>query len=93
LEIISQSGIFVAAAGNDVSIMMNILNILQAMSLIISFQLQRQIITTIWHTFPCYGKRSVDIGAPGVDIMSTVPGNSYESYSVHPCQLHMSQVQ
>ncbi len=31
--------------------------------------------------FSCYGATSVDIGAPGVSIYSTVPGNSYSSFS------------
>jgi len=33
---------------------------------------------TSWTT---YGRSSVDIAAPGEDILSTVPGNSYESWS------------
>jgi len=32
-------------------------------------------------SFSHYGKQSVDIGAPGVDILSTVVNNGYESYS------------
>ncbi|MFC2140576.1 S8 family serine peptidase, partial [Candidatus Auribacterota bacterium] len=32
-------------------------------------------------SFSCYGATSVDIGAPGVSIYSTVPGNSYASYN------------
>lgn len=31
--------------------------------------------------FSCYGKESVDLAAPGVDIMSSVPGQEYKSYS------------
>ncbi|MCX6356519.1 MAG: S8 family serine peptidase [Candidatus Aureabacteria bacterium] len=31
--------------------------------------------------FSCYGAVSVDIGAPGVGILSTVPGGGYASYS------------
>jgi subtilisin family serine protease len=31
--------------------------------------------------FSCYGATSVDIGAPGVNIMSTVNGGGYKSYS------------
>ena len=31
--------------------------------------------------FSCYGLNSVDIAAPGVGILSTVPGNGYSSYS------------
>ena len=31
--------------------------------------------------FSCYGKTSVDLFAPGVNILSTIPGNSYASYS------------
>ncbi len=31
--------------------------------------------------FSCYGRRSVDVGAPGVDILSSIPGNGYASYS------------
>lgn len=31
--------------------------------------------------FSCYGTTSVDIGAPGVDIYSTIPGSSYDTYS------------
>jgi len=31
--------------------------------------------------FSCYGKNSVDLFAPGVNILSTTPGNSYASYS------------
>ena len=31
--------------------------------------------------FSCYGAASVDIGAPGVDIYSTIPGSSYDTYS------------
>jgi len=32
-------------------------------------------------TFSNYGKKSVDIFAPGVDILSTVPDNKYDTYS------------
>jgi subtilisin family serine protease len=32
-------------------------------------------------SFSCYGKKSVDIFAPGVNTYSTVPGNRYASYS------------
>jgi hypothetical protein len=32
-------------------------------------------------SFSCYGLASVDIGAPGVAIQSTVPGGDYASYS------------
>jgi subtilisin family serine protease len=31
--------------------------------------------------FSNYGKKSVDLFAPGVNIVSTVPGNKYDSYS------------
>jgi subtilisin family serine protease len=31
--------------------------------------------------FSQYGRRNVDLGAPGVDILSTVPGGNYASYS------------
>lgn len=31
--------------------------------------------------FSQYGKRNVDLGAPGVDILSSVPGGGYETYS------------
>jgi subtilisin family serine protease len=31
--------------------------------------------------FSCYGLQSVDVGAPGVSILSTVPGGSYANYS------------
>lgn len=31
--------------------------------------------------FSQWGKKNVDLGAPGVDILSTVPGNKYDSYS------------
>jgi hypothetical protein len=31
--------------------------------------------------FSCYGPQSVDLGAPGQDILSTTPGNSYSIYS------------
>ena len=31
--------------------------------------------------FSCYGKTSVDLFAPGVKILSTIPGNGYASYS------------
>ena len=31
--------------------------------------------------FSQYGKRNVDLGAPGVDILSTVPGGKYDTYS------------
>ena len=31
--------------------------------------------------FSNYGTSTVDIGAPGVDILSSVPGNGYDSYS------------
>lgn len=30
-------------------------------------------------SFSCYGKTSVDLGAPGVSILSTMPGNKYDS--------------
>lgn len=32
-------------------------------------------------SFSNWGPTTVDLGAPGVDIVSTVPGNSYEAYS------------
>ena len=32
-------------------------------------------------SFSHYGKQSVDIGAPGVDILSTVRNNKYDTYS------------
>jgi len=32
-------------------------------------------------SFSCYGKNNVDIGAPGKDILSTVPGGGYAVYS------------
>lgn len=32
-------------------------------------------------SFSCYGKKSVDLFAPGVNTYSTVPGNKYASYS------------
>lgn len=32
-------------------------------------------------SFSQYGKRTVDLGAPGVDILSTVPGGKYDVYS------------
>jgi subtilisin family serine protease len=32
-------------------------------------------------TFSNYGKKSVDFFAPGVDILSTVPDNKYDTYS------------
>ena len=32
-------------------------------------------------SFSCYGPTSVDLGAPGVSILSTVPNGSYASYS------------
>lgn len=32
-------------------------------------------------SFSQYGKRNVDLGAPGVDIYSTVPGGKYDTYS------------
>ncbi len=31
--------------------------------------------------FSQWGKKNVDLGAPGVDILSTVPGNKYDTYS------------
>lgn len=31
--------------------------------------------------FSCYGQKSVDLAAPGVSILSTIPGNRYNSYS------------
>lgn len=31
--------------------------------------------------FSQYGKRNVDLGAPGVDVLSTVPGGKYATYS------------
>jgi len=31
--------------------------------------------------FSQFGKRTVDLGAPGVDILSTVPGGKYDVYS------------
>lgn len=32
-------------------------------------------------SFSCFGKQSVDIGAPGVNIISTISGNNYASFS------------
>ncbi len=31
--------------------------------------------------FSCYGLNSVDVAAPGVNILSTIPGGGYDSYS------------
>lgn len=31
-------------------------------------------------SFSCYGLTTVDLGAPGVDILSSVPGNGYEKF-------------
>ncbi len=31
--------------------------------------------------FSCFGLNSVDLGAPGVDIVSSIPGNKYDKYS------------
>jgi cell wall-associated protease len=36
---------------------------------------------TLPATFSNYGKRSVDFFAPGVDILSTTPNNTYDTYS------------
>jgi hypothetical protein len=32
-------------------------------------------------SFSCYGKTSVDLGAPGVSILSTIPENKYDSFN------------
>ena len=32
-------------------------------------------------SFSCYGRTTVDLGAPGSNIYSTVPGNKYDSFS------------
>lgn len=32
-------------------------------------------------SFSCFGAESVDIGAPGVDILSSIPGSQYKKYS------------
>ena len=32
-------------------------------------------------SFSCYGRTTVDLGAPGSNIYSTTPGNNYESFS------------
>lgn len=32
-------------------------------------------------SFTCYGKKSVHVAAPGVNILSTTPGNTYKSFS------------
>lgn len=80
-EIIAQSGIFVAAAGNDYSD--TDINPHYPSS----YELDNIIsVAATDHfdnkaSFSNYGKETVDLAAPGVDILSTIPNNQYEFYS------------
>lgn len=80
-EVIAQSGIFVAAAGNDYSD--TDINPHYPSS----YELDNIIsVAATDHfdnkaEFSNYGKESVDLAAPGVDILSTTPNNQYEFYS------------
>jgi subtilisin family serine protease len=80
-EVIAQSGIFVAAAGNDYS------DIDIYPHYPSSYELDNIIsVAATDHfdnkaEFSNYGKESVDLAAPGVDILSTTPNNQYEFYS------------
>ena len=72
---------FVVAAGNEYS------NLDQGSQYPASYQLENMLVVTAHGQqgylapFANYGKRSVDLSAPGVEIFSTVPGNNYESMS------------
>ena len=51
------------------------------MNLKISFQSEPMIIRANMAWFSQWGNTSVDLFAPGVNILSTVPGNAYSSYN------------
>lgn len=80
-EVIAQSGIFVTAAGNDYS------NTDTYPFYPACYELDNIIsVAATDHfdnkaEFSNYGKESVDLAAPGVDILSTTPNNQYEFYS------------
>lgn len=80
-EVIAQSGIFVAAAGNGYS------NIDINPYYPACFELDNIIsVAATDHfdnkaEFSNFGKQSVDLAAPGVDILSTTPNSQYEFYS------------
>jgi subtilisin family serine protease len=81
-EAIASSGLFIAAAGNDYLSDNDIYPSYPA-----SYTLDNVIaVAATDHNddlayFSNYGLNSVDLGAPGQEIMSTVPNNGYELYS------------
>lgn len=80
-EAIASSGIFVAAAGNNGT------DNDQYPEYPGSYTLDNIIsVAATDHNdslanFSCYGRYSVDLSAPGVDILSSLPGNNYEAWS------------
>ncbi|HEX2955370.1 MAG TPA: S8 family serine peptidase, partial [Chitinispirillaceae bacterium] len=80
-EAIASSGIFVAAAGNNGS------DNDEWPEYPASYTLDNIIsVAATDHNdslayFSCYGQNSVDLSAPGVDILSTLPNNNYEAWS------------
>jgi subtilisin family serine protease len=80
-EAIASSGIFVAAAGNNGSDndMMPEYPGSYSLDNIISVAATDNNDSIAY--FSCYGRNSVDLAAPGVDILSSLPGNKYEAWS------------
>jgi subtilisin family serine protease len=80
-EAIASSGIFVAAAGNNGT------DNDQYPEYPGSYTLDNIIsVAATDHNdslayFSCYGRNSVDLSAPGVDILSSLPGNNYDAWS------------
>jgi hypothetical protein len=80
-DVIEQSGLFIAAAGNESS------DIDQWESYPVGYDLDNIIsVAATDHNdaladFSNWGSTSVDLGAPGVDILSTMPDNMHESHS------------
>ncbi|MCX7727747.1 MAG: S8 family serine peptidase, partial [Chitinispirillaceae bacterium] len=80
-EVIAQSGLFVAAAGNS-GINADVYPMYPA-----AYDLDNIIsVAATDHNdelayFSNYGAISVDLGAPGVDVLSCLPGGSYEAWS------------
>ncbi|MBN1757359.1 MAG: choice-of-anchor D domain-containing protein, partial [Chitinispirillaceae bacterium] len=80
-DVIAQAGLFVAAAGNEYS------DIDQWESYPAGYDLDNIVsVAATDHNdaladFSNWGLTSVDLGAPGVDILSTIPGNIHEMHS------------
>jgi len=82
LDIAQQNGqIFVAAAGNSASNNDQFPHYPSSYPHDIVVAVASTTISDTLSFFSCYGETSVDLGAPGSNIWSTIPGNDYASFS------------